>query len=104
MGRSPSADRATKGALIRNCQLAMPLALSPLCRRQQVNCWKLWNFSLERIASFTIAPLKVTTYPGLFAAAIVMCYGMHMIILTILYGNRVPGFPSILVSGRRRLR
>ena len=28
------------------------------------NYWKLWNFALEGITSFTVMPLKVATYLG----------------------------------------
>ena len=33
------------------------------------NYWRLWNFSLEGIRSFSIGPLKVATYIGIFTAA-----------------------------------
>ena len=33
------------------------------------NYWRLWNFSLEGITSFAIAPLQVATYIGLLTAA-----------------------------------
>ena len=36
------------------------------------NYWKLWNFSLEGITSFTVAPLKIATYIGLITAATVL--------------------------------
>ena len=32
------------------------------------NYWQLWNFALEGITSFTITPLKIATYVGLFTA------------------------------------
>jgi polyisoprenyl-phosphate glycosyltransferase len=61
------------------------------------NYWRLWNFSLEGITSFSIAPLKVATYIGLFAAIIAVVYGILIIGRTILFGNPVPGYPSLLV-------
>jgi polyisoprenyl-phosphate glycosyltransferase len=61
------------------------------------NYWRLWNLSLEGITSFSIAPLKVATYIGLFAAAIAVLYGAYMMGRTILFGNPVPGYPSLLV-------
>ena len=59
--------------------------------------WKLWNLSLEGITSFSIAPLKIATYLGLFAAALAALYGSYIIGLTILYWNPVAGYPSLLV-------
>src|SRR6516225_317514 len=62
------------------------------------NYWKLWNFSIEGITSFSIAPLKVATYIGLFVAVLAIVYGLFMVIRTILFGNPVPGFPSLLLA------
>jgi glycosyltransferase involved in cell wall biosynthesis len=61
------------------------------------NYWRLWNFSLEGITSFSIGPLKVATYIGLFTAAAAVFYGSYIIGRTILFGNPVPGYPSLLV-------
>ena len=61
------------------------------------NYWRLWNFSLEGITSFTIAPLKISTYLGLITAALALLYGSYMMVRTIFFGNPVPGYPSLLV-------
>lgn len=65
--------------------------------RSKLNYWKLWNLSLEGITSFSLAPLKMATYFGLFTAAVALLYGMYMIFLTLIYGNAVAGYPSLLV-------
>jgi polyisoprenyl-phosphate glycosyltransferase len=62
------------------------------------NYWKLWNFSIEGITSFSIEPLKVATYIGLLVAILAILYGFYMVIQTIIFGNPVPGFPSLLVA------
>jgi hypothetical protein len=61
------------------------------------NYWRLWNLSLEGITSFSIAPLKAATYIGLFTATVAVLYGTYIICLTILFGNPVAGYPSLLV-------
>jgi polyisoprenyl-phosphate glycosyltransferase len=61
------------------------------------NYWKLWNFSIEGITSFSIGPLKVASYLGLATAMIAISYAIYIITRTILYGNPVPGYPSLLV-------
>jgi polyisoprenyl-phosphate glycosyltransferase len=61
------------------------------------NYWKLWNFSIEGITSFSIAPLKVATYLGLSTALIAILYGSYILVRTLLFGNPVPGYPSLLV-------
>jgi polyisoprenyl-phosphate glycosyltransferase len=61
------------------------------------NYWRLWNFSLEGLTSFTIAPLKIATYVGVFAAVSAALYGTGIIIGTLVWGNPVAGYPSLLV-------
>jgi len=62
------------------------------------NYWKLWNFSIEGITSFSIGPLKVATYIGLLVAVLAIIYGIYTVIRTIIFGNPVPGFPTLLVT------
>jgi glycosyltransferase involved in cell wall biosynthesis len=79
-------------------QVAVPYERdSRLAGSTKWNYWRLWNFSLEGITSFSIAPLKVATYIGLFTAIIAVVYGILIIGRTILFGNPVPGYPSLLV-------
>ena len=61
------------------------------------NYWHLWNFALDGITSFTIAPLKLSTYLGMTTAVSALAYGTYMVIDTLLYGNPVPGYPSLVV-------
>ncbi|MBU8546614.1 MULTISPECIES: glycosyltransferase family 2 protein [Roseomonadaceae] len=60
------------------------------------NYWRLWNLSLEGITAFTVGPLKVATYLGLFTAFGAVIYGVQLIIRTILFGNPVAGYPSLM--------
>lgn len=57
----------------------------------------LWNLALEAITSFTIAPLKLATYFGLVSAVTAFIYGTITIYQTLVYGNPVAGYPSLLV-------
>lgn len=61
------------------------------------NYWKLWNFAIEGITSFTIAPLKFATYLGLLTALAAFVFAIYTIIKTLIFGNPVPGYPSIIV-------
>ncbi len=62
------------------------------------NYWKLWNFALEGITSFTIAPLKIATYLGLLVACAALVYAGIIVFKTLVYGNPVAGYPSLMVT------
>jgi glycosyltransferase involved in cell wall biosynthesis len=62
------------------------------------NYWKLWNFALEGITSFTCLPLKVATYVGLASAVGAFGHGIYIVLRTLMFGNPVPGYPSLLTA------
>ncbi|WP_370626315.1 glycosyltransferase family 2 protein [Polynucleobacter sp. AP-Latsch-80-C2] len=59
--------------------------------------WKLWNFAIEGITSFSLVPLKVWTYVGGIGALFAFCYAVLVIIKTLVFGIDVPGYASLLV-------
>jgi glycosyltransferase involved in cell wall biosynthesis len=60
--------------------------------------WKLWNFALEGITSFSSAPLRVWTYIGGLGALVTAGYATYIVVRTIVRGVDVPGFASLLVA------
>lgn len=64
--------------------------------RSSFNYWALWNFAIEGITSFTVVPLKVATYLGLLVAMLSVGYGGLIVVRTLLFGNSVPGYPSLM--------
>ncbi|EAB6803426.1 glycosyltransferase [Escherichia coli] len=66
--------------------------------KTKFNGWKLWNLALEGITSFSTFPLRMWTYIGAFVAGIAFIYGVYMIFNTLIFGNEVHGYPSVLVS------
>jgi glycosyltransferase involved in cell wall biosynthesis len=58
--------------------------------------WTLWNLALEGITSFTVVPLKIATYLGLFVALLSVIYGAEVVIKTLVRGNSVAGYPSLM--------
>jgi polyisoprenyl-phosphate glycosyltransferase len=58
--------------------------------------WKLWNFAIEGITSFSVGPLKLATYLGLFVAVFAVVFGGQLILRTLIFGNPVPGYPSLM--------
>jgi glycosyltransferase involved in cell wall biosynthesis len=66
--------------------------------RTKWSYWKLWNLAVEGITSFTIAPLKLATYVGLVIALGAFVYAGSIIYKTIVYGEPVRGFPTLIVT------
>lgn len=66
--------------------------------RSKFNGWKLWNLALEGITSFSTFPLRIWTYIGLAVATVSLTYGAGMVINTLLWGNPVRGYASLIVS------
>ncbi|MEN9311259.1 MAG: hypothetical protein RLY77_1384 [Pseudomonadota bacterium] len=67
-----------------------------LAGQTKFNYWKLWNFAIEGITSFTIAPLKLATYLGLLVAMLAFVAMAVLIAKTLLYGEPVKGYPSLM--------
>jgi glycosyltransferase involved in cell wall biosynthesis len=62
------------------------------------NYWRLWNFALEGITSFSQVPLRVASYIGLAVALLSLLYAVVIILRTLLFGNPVNGYPSLMVA------
>jgi glycosyltransferase involved in cell wall biosynthesis len=62
------------------------------------NTWKLWNFALEGISSFSTVPLRVWTYIGIFISICSLFYAIWLVIETIAYGATTPGYASLMVT------
>ena len=61
------------------------------------NYWNLLNLAIEGITSFSTAPLKVASYLGLCVACIALFFVAIVIWKTIMYGESVQGYPSMMV-------
>jgi len=62
------------------------------------NYWKLWNFALEGITSFTIAPLQIAMYVGFTLAAASFVMGGWIVVKTLVWGEAVRGYPTLIVT------
>ncbi|MEL6840452.1 MAG: glycosyltransferase family 2 protein [Pseudomonadota bacterium] len=62
------------------------------------NYWKLWNFSLEGITSFTTLPLRLFGYVGVLVALMSFAYGIFILIKALLFDDPVAGFPTLFVA------
>lgn len=62
------------------------------------NGWKLWNFALEGVTSFSSDPLRIWTYLGLAVSCLSFVLGMVIALRVLLFGSDVPGYASIMVA------
>lgn len=60
--------------------------------------WKLWNFALEGITSFSSAPLKFWSYVGGVGSLVSLAYALFIIVRTLVMGVDLPGYASLMVA------
>jgi len=70
------------------------------CARQagtsKFSGWRLWNFALEGITSFSTVPLRVWTYLGLMFALLAFVYAVFIMGRVVLLGKDTPGYASLI--------
>jgi glycosyltransferase involved in cell wall biosynthesis len=62
------------------------------------NYWKLWTLALDGITSASTVPLRIWSYVGAMIAFFALSYGTFLAVDTMMFGNPVPGYASIMVS------
>ncbi len=67
-----------------------------LAGRSKFGFWKLWNFALEGITSFSTAPLRVATYLGVATALLAFVYALWVVVKALLWGDAVAGWPTMM--------
>lgn len=67
-----------------------------LAGKTKWNYWRLWNFAIEGITSFSYLPLQIATYFGFAVAGFAFVYALVIILRTLLFGKVVPGYASIM--------
>lgn len=58
--------------------------------------WKLWNFALEGIISFSTKPLKIWSYLGILTSFGAAVYLAIIVLRTLVLGVDVPGYASLM--------
>ncbi len=66
--------------------------------KSKFNFLKLLNHAIDGITSFSTAPLRLAPYLGLLVSFAAVPYGSLIVIQTLLYGNPVAGFPTLITS------
>ena len=65
--------------------------------RTNWNYWRLWNFALDGITSFSSWPLRIWTYLGVAIAIAAFVYAGVLVVRTLVHGVDVPGYASLMV-------
>ena len=66
--------------------------------RSTWNLRRLIGLSIDGLTGFSVAPLRVATLLGLLLALAAFVYGGMIVYETLMYGERVPGYPSLFVG------
>jgi len=78
-------------------QFSIPYERAPrLAGSSKFNLWKLWNFALEGITSFSTAPLRLATYLGVVTALLAFAYALWIVAKALLWGDPVAGWPTMM--------
>ncbi len=62
------------------------------------NYWRLWNFALDAITSFSSMPLKIWSYLGLAISIFAFLFAIFLASLKIIRGIDLPGYASLMVA------
>jgi len=72
---------------------------SPRTKGQsKYNISKLFKLAFHAVTAFSIVPLRISTYFGIFTALISLVIGIYFIYLKIFFGIPLLGYSSIIVS------
>lgn len=71
---------------------------SRIAGKTKFPAWKLWNFALEGITSFSTAPLRIWTYVGVAVSTVSFLLGFFILVRTIVLGVETPGYASLMVA------
>jgi len=73
----------------------------PIARADGRTTWntrRLIGLSLNGLTAFSVAPLRFATMLGVVLAVIAFIYGLQIVYETLVYGESVPGYPSLFVG------
>jgi hypothetical protein len=66
--------------------------------RSTWNTRRLIGLSIDGLTAFSVAPLRFATMLGIVLAVIAFIYGLQIVYETLVYGEQVPGYPSLFVG------
>jgi glycosyltransferase involved in cell wall biosynthesis len=66
--------------------------------QSKFNGWRLWNFALEGITSFSTEPLRIWTYVGALVSLVSFAFAIFIVVRTLIHGIDMPGYASLMVA------
>ncbi len=73
----------------------------PAPRAYGASTWNLrglLGLSIEGLTSFSVAPLRIASMLGILLAVLALIFGIQILLETWIYGQDVPGYPSLFVG------
>jgi glycosyltransferase involved in cell wall biosynthesis len=73
----------------------------PAVREHGSSSWNMWGLiglSIEGLTSFSVAPLRAASLLGFLLAMTAIVFGAYILIKTLIFGQDVPGYPSLVVG------
>lgn len=65
--------------------------------RSSWNYFRLWNFAVDGLTSFSIMPLRIASVAGGVISLLGFAYAAYLVVRTLVSGVDVPGYASIVV-------
>lgn len=99
MKQLPERNRFMKGlySWVGFRSVGIPYQQPPrLIGKSRFNYWKLWNFALDGLVSFSTWPLRVWSYIGAVVSLLSFIYIAIIVAKTLLFGSDTPGYASVM--------
>lgn len=99
--RLPERNRFTKGlyAWIGFRQIGIPFErLERVAGTTSWNYFKLFNFAIDALTSFSILPLRIASALGGAISVVGIAYAFYLVVRTLVFGIDVPGYASMMVA------
>ncbi|MGP9634196.1 glycosyltransferase family 2 protein [Halomonas sp. AOP43-A1-21] len=95
----PERNRFMKGlyAWVGYTSLSVPYSRpARIAGESKFNYWRLWNFALDGVFSFSTLPLRIWSYIGALIAGISFFYILVIIAQVVFFGRDAPGYASLM--------
>ncbi|MBX9946429.1 MAG: glycosyltransferase family 2 protein [Reyranella sp.] len=66
--------------------------------KSKFNFWRLWNFAIDGVVSFSTVPLRTWFYVGVVIAGIAVLYALFILTRVLILGVDTPGYASLLIA------